>query len=106
MDAKRLNGYSLEQITIVGPEVNLLWVYITAPICAVICLIIIICVCRRLKKQRQIKQEVEKERAAGLTPQWGQSISRKFSESSGKKSQDGGDIGFDSVSNNSFKLNE
>ena len=65
-----LSGYNLEQITIGKEEANLLGVYILAPICAVLILIILVYICRRLNNQRQILQEIEKNRTKGIKRSW------------------------------------
>lgn len=59
-NAVSMSGYNLEQITISKEEANLLWVFILAPICTLFVLIISVCICLRLKNQRQITLEIEK----------------------------------------------
>ena len=47
------------------------WVYILGATVALVILIAMFGVCRRMKMQQKIKEEVEKDRAEGIVKSWG-----------------------------------
>ena len=58
----------------VEKDANLTWVFITAPVVAVVLLLAGLYFMTGIQKAHELEEQVKEERARGLTPTWGKKV--------------------------------